>query len=108
MRAITYKQYGSVDVLGIQEIPTPQPAADEVLIRVRAASVTTADWRIRSLQMPGVMRVIGRLVFGILGPRNKVLGTDVAGEIVAVGAASDIVSCRRGVGGDCPARVVPA
>jgi NADPH:quinone reductase-like Zn-dependent oxidoreductase len=87
MRAITYKQYGSVDVLGIEEIPTPQPAADEVLIRVRAASITTADWRIRSLQMPGAMKFIGRLVFGIRGPKNKVLGTDVAGEIVAVGSA---------------------
>lgn len=87
MRAITYKKYGAVDVLGIEEVPTPQPAANEVLIRVRAASITTADWRIRSLQMPGTMRFVGRMVFGIMGPRNKVLGTDVAGEIVAVGSA---------------------
>lgn len=85
MKAVTYQRYGPVDVLNVEDVPTPSPNPSEVLIRVRAASVTTADWRIRALAMPGAMKLIGRLLFGIFGPRNKILGTDVAGDIVAVG-----------------------
>ena len=61
MKAITYDRYGPVDVLQFEDIPTPEPEANEVLIRVRATAVTTADWRMRSLEMPGAMRIIGRL-----------------------------------------------
>ena len=86
MRAVTYHQYGSSDVLQFEDIPMPDPKSDEVLVKVHAASVTTADWRIRSLEMPGAMKLIGRLMFGIFAPRNKVLGTDVAGDIVAIGS----------------------
>ena len=85
MKAITYDRYGPVDVLQFEDIPTPEPKSDEILIRVRAAAVTTADWRMRSLEMPGAMRIIGRLMFGILGPRNRVLGIDVAGDVAKVG-----------------------
>lgn len=85
MKAITYDRYGPVDVLQFEDIPTPEPKSDEILIRVRAAAVTTADWRMRSLEMPGAMRIIGRLMFGILGPRNRVLGIDIAGDVAKVG-----------------------
>ena len=105
MRAVIYKKYGSVEVLQIEEIPTPEPAADEILIKIRAASVTTADWRMRSLEMPGAMKILGRLMFGIFEPRNKVLGTDVAGDIVKVGSGisshkvGDVVFGHIGKGG---------
>ncbi|MEM7303146.1 MAG: NAD(P)-dependent alcohol dehydrogenase [Pseudomonadota bacterium] len=88
MKAVIYEKYGPVDVLQIEEVPTPEPAADEILIKVRATAVTTADWRMRSLEMPGAMKILGRLMFGILGPKNKVLGTDVAGDVVKVGSST--------------------
>ena len=52
MRAIVYERYGSPSVLELREVPTPVPASNEVLIRVHATTVSSADWRARSLAMP--------------------------------------------------------
>ncbi len=86
MRAAMYHKYGPPGVVGVEEIATPQPKRGEVLIRVRAATVTAADWRIRSLTMPRGFGAFGRLAFGLFGPRKKVLGMAAAGEIAACGA----------------------
>ncbi|MGD1924923.1 MAG: NAD(P)-dependent alcohol dehydrogenase [Paracoccaceae bacterium] len=85
MKAFVYEKYGPPDVLRCVELPTPGPGPGEVLIGVRATSVTTADWRLRASAFPGLMWVIGRLMFGLFKPRNKVLGGDVAGDVVAIG-----------------------
>lgn len=86
MYAFTYAQYGGPDVLNYVELPTPTPKANEVLIRVCATTVSSGDWRARSLTVPAGMGLIARLFFGISRPRKPVLGTDLSGIIEAIGA----------------------
>jgi NADPH:quinone reductase-like Zn-dependent oxidoreductase len=87
MRAFTYKQYGAPDVLSEVTLPKPTPKANEVLVRIHATTVSSGDWRARSMEMPRGMALAGRLFFGITGPRKQVLGTEFSGVIEAVGAA---------------------
>ena len=87
MKAIVYTQYGPPDVVAVAEVPKPVPGDHEVLIRIRATTVTTGDWRARSLRMPPGFGLLGRLFFGVFGPRKPILGTELAGEIEAVGKA---------------------
>jgi len=87
MQAVIYRRYGSPAVLSLAEWPKPVPKSGEVLIRIHATTVSTADWRARSLVMPRGFGVMGRPVFGLFGPRQKVLGTELAGEVEAIGAA---------------------
>jgi NADPH:quinone reductase-like Zn-dependent oxidoreductase len=87
VRAIVYSRYGPPDVVRLSDVPTPVPKANEVLIRIRATTVTTADWRARSLEMPPGFWLMGRAVFGFSGPRKQILGTELAGDIAAVGSA---------------------
>ena len=80
MKAIVSTKYGSPDVLQLKEVEKPIPKDHEVLIRVRAASVTAAD---------GMMRkgtpFYGRLFIGLMRPNNPIPGTGFAGVIEAVG-----------------------
>ena len=85
MRAIVYASYGTPEVLEVREVPTPSPTEHELLIRVRATTVSSADWRARSLSMPRGFGVFGRLAFGIRGPRQPILGVELAGEVERVG-----------------------
>lgn len=87
MKAIVYTQYGPPSVVSLAEVPKPAPRAHEVLIRVRATTVSTGDWRGRSLAMPPGFGLLGRLVFGVFGPRKPILGTELAGVVEAVGDA---------------------
>ena len=82
MRAVTQDQYGGPEVLASRDIPRPQMGDDQVLIRVRAAGVNPADWAVMS-----GLPYIARPVYGLTKPKNPVRGTDVAGQIEAVGAA---------------------
>lgn len=86
MKAAVYEQYGAPEVVSIREVPTPTPAAGEVLIRVRATTVSTGDWRARSLEMPPGFGPFGRLFFGLSRPRQPILGTELSGTIAALGA----------------------
>lgn len=86
MKASVYHEYGSTDVLRIEEVARPEPGPGEVLVRVRATSVTTGDWRLRAAAFPGLMAVPGRLMFGVFRPRRPILGGDFAGEVVETGA----------------------
>ncbi|MBC2932836.1 NAD(P)-dependent alcohol dehydrogenase [Nocardioides sp. zg-1228] len=83
MRAIVQSGYGSVDDLTLGEVPVPEPAPDEVLVRVRAASVHPDVWHVVAGR-PAVLRLMGS---GIRTPREQVPGTDVAGVVEAVGSA---------------------
>lgn len=85
MRAITYSRYGSPDVLGERDVATPVAKDDEVLIHVRATTVTSGDWRARSLTMPAGFAMFARPFFGFSGPRRQILGTELAGDVVAIG-----------------------
>jgi NADPH:quinone reductase-like Zn-dependent oxidoreductase len=85
MKAVIYKNYGSPDVLQLVEVAKPIPKDNEVLIKIHATTVTSADWRVRSLKMPVGFGLISRLVFGISKPRQPILGTELAGKVESVG-----------------------
>jgi NADPH:quinone reductase-like Zn-dependent oxidoreductase len=85
MKAIVYERYGPPDVLRSREVTKPTPKDNEVLIQIHATTVTSGDWRARSLDMPVGFGLIGRLVFGISRPRQPILGMELAGEIESVG-----------------------
>jgi len=85
MKAIVYSKYGPPDVVALAEVPKPVPRDNEVLVRIVATTVTTGDWRARSLKLPAGFGLLGRLAFGVFGPRKPILGTELAGEIEAVG-----------------------
>ena len=85
MKAMIYRQYGGPEVVTLAEVAKPTPNRNEVLIRICATTVTAGDHRARSLDLPTGVGLIGRLVFGITGPRRQVLGTEFAGVIEAVG-----------------------
>ena len=80
MKAIVFSKYGSPDVLHLEEVEKPTPKDDEALIEVRAASINDWDWQL----LEG--RFINRLFSGLLRPKIRILGCDVAGRIEAVGA----------------------
>ncbi len=86
MLAYSYTQYGSSDVITQVALPKPTPKPNEVLIRIFATTVSDGDWRARSLTMPKGLGLMGRLVFGLRGPRKPILGTEFSGVIEAVGA----------------------
>jgi NADPH:quinone reductase-like Zn-dependent oxidoreductase len=81
MKAIVCTKYGSPDVLQLQEVAKPAPLDDEVLIRIHAASVNARDWRFMRAK-PFFIRLVPG---GLLRPKNKILGADVAGRVEAVG-----------------------
>jgi NADPH:quinone reductase-like Zn-dependent oxidoreductase len=81
MKAIVQDRYGSPDVLALREVPTPAPAANEVLVRVHAASVNAFDWHL----MRG-HPYLARMGFGLGSPKSKIRGQDFAGRVEAVGA----------------------
>jgi len=85
VKVIVTTKYGPPDVLQLQEVEKPTPKADEVLIRIYATTVTAGDCEMRSLQLPLGYQLMLRLGFGITRPRNKIPGTEVAGEIEALG-----------------------
>jgi len=109
MKAVVYEKYGSPAVLQFKEVEKPAPKNDELLIKIHATTVTSGDWRARSLDMPPGFGLIGRLVFGIFRPRKPILGTELAGEVESVGKdvskfnIGDEVFAFSGVGMGCHA-----
>jgi NADPH:quinone reductase-like Zn-dependent oxidoreductase len=92
MKAFVLSSYGSSDHLELTAVDTPVPAADEVLVRVRATSVNPYDWH----HMRGEPRV-ARMMPGTLGlraPKLRILGGDMAGQVEAVG--EDVTEFRPG------------
>jgi NADPH:quinone reductase-like Zn-dependent oxidoreductase len=89
MKAITYTRYGSPDVLRLEEVAKPTPRANEVLVKICAASVNAYDWRYVRAD-PFLVRLVG----GLFRPRNPRLGADIAGRVEAVG--SDVTQFQPG------------
>jgi NADPH:quinone reductase-like Zn-dependent oxidoreductase len=87
MKAAVYERYGSPDVVALKQVAKPVPSDHEVLIKVHATTVTSGDWRARTLNVPKGFGLMARLFFGISKPRQPILGTELAGEIESVGKA---------------------
>ncbi|MBT8417569.1 MAG: NAD(P)-dependent alcohol dehydrogenase [Silicimonas sp.] len=85
MKAALTPRYGPPETVRIGDHPTPSPASADVLVRVAAAAVTTADWRMRASAFPGGLWLPGRLMTGLFRPRNPVLGSAFAGTVTALG-----------------------
>jgi NADPH:quinone reductase-like Zn-dependent oxidoreductase len=77
---MVYTKYGPPDVLELKEVAKPTPKDNEVLVKIHAASVNPLDWHyLRGTPFPI------RLISGLLKPKRKILGADIAGQIEAVG-----------------------
>lgn len=80
MRAVTYDRYGPPDVLRVEDLPIPTPGPDQVLVRVVATSVNLSDWEtLRGSPMYA-------RIAGLRAPARRTLGSDIAGQVAAVGA----------------------
>jgi NADPH:quinone reductase-like Zn-dependent oxidoreductase len=100
MKAVLCSKYGPPEVLQIKEVEKPLPKENEVLIKVKATTVHIGDTKVRRLE-PGLGPVrdffykpMMRIILGFNGPRNKILGMELAGEIEAVG--KDVTRFKRG------------
>ena len=87
MKAAVYEEYGPPEVVQIREVPDPIPKDNEVLVKILATTVSAGDVRMRAFDVPGnaLVRFMGRLFLGIRGPRRRILGMQLAGQVVAVG-----------------------
>ena len=94
MRAIVCTAYGPPEVLQLRDRPKPVPKDDEVLVRIRATTVSAADCELRRFDFAPWIWVPIRLAFGIRRPRQPVLGQELAGDVESVG--KDVRSLRTG------------
>jgi len=85
MNAIVTTRYGSPEVLKLEQVEKPIPKDNEVLIKIRATSVTTSDVLIRGLKASPIERFIVQLIFGFGKPRNPILGMVSSGVIESKG-----------------------
>ncbi|WP_306232708.1 NAD(P)-dependent alcohol dehydrogenase [Agrococcus beijingensis] len=85
MRAAIVPRYGPPSVARLVDLPTPEPRAGQVLVRVAAAAVNSGDARMRSGSFPRGFGVVARLAIGMRGPRRRVLGTALSGTVEAIG-----------------------
>lgn len=83
MRAVVHDRYGPPDVLHVEEVAQPVPHDDEVLVRVHAATVSRTDCALRAGEP-----FFSRFITGVRRPKRRILGSDFAGEIVALGAGA--------------------
>jgi len=80
MKAVVMERYGTPDVLEVRDVPTPTPKANEVLVRVHAASIN--DWDYGLLLGESL---VGRMMSGLFTPKVKILGCDIAGRVESRG-----------------------
>ncbi len=89
MKAAVFRKYGPPEVLKIEDVPKPVPKDNQVLIKVKACSVSAGDCELRRFDFPGWFWLPLRLVMGLFKPRIKILGQELSGEIVALGSKVD-------------------
>lgn len=89
MKAAVYRRFGGPDVVRIEQIDDLEPKSDELLVRVHATTVSAADHRSRSRDIPAGLIIPSSLVLGFFRPRRRVLGMDAAGVVEKAGADVD-------------------
>jgi NADPH:quinone reductase-like Zn-dependent oxidoreductase len=89
MRAVVYDRYGPPDVLRLEAVERPVPTEDEVLVKVHATTVNRLDTATRAANRQSGLAIslVSRLVSGVRRPRQRILGTEFAGTVEAVGAS---------------------
>ncbi len=85
MKAVICTKYGSPEVLQIQEVSKPITKDNQILVKIVATAVNSADVRVRSLDVKGFLKVVMRLVLGVSKPRKPILGTVFSGVVESVG-----------------------
>jgi len=117
VKAAVFRKYGSPEVVRIEEAPKPAPKAGEVLVKIHAATVATADCEARGFQFLAWLRLPLGLMFGVFAPRKaiRILGQELAGEIEAVGKGvkqfkpgDQVFAALRGFGAHAQFKATPA
>jgi NADPH:quinone reductase-like Zn-dependent oxidoreductase len=94
MKAAVCTAYGPPEVLEVRDVPRPVPRDDEVLVRIRATTVSAADCELRRFDFAPWLWLPMRLAFGIRRPRRRVLGQELAGDVESVGR--QVTSLKKG------------
>jgi NADPH:quinone reductase-like Zn-dependent oxidoreductase len=94
LKAAVYRRFGPPDVVELRDLPMPTPGPGELLIRLKAATVSSADWRLRSCTMPRGFGLLSRPAIGFSRPRQPILGSELSGYVAAVG--KDVRSFKAG------------
>src|SRR5262245_52694462 len=87
MRAAVTPSYGPPGVLEMRDVPVPRPGDHDIIVEVRATTVTAGDVRLRTADFPSITALPGRLMVGVLRPKQGVQGTMFAGRVVEIGRA---------------------
>ena len=85
MKAIVATKYGGPEVLQLEEVAKPTPKDNEILIKVRATTVTAGDFRMRSFTVPPLFWLPARITLGLTKPKQPIYGMELAGDVEAVG-----------------------
>ncbi|PFN62787.1 NAD(P)-dependent alcohol dehydrogenase [Bacillus cereus] len=94
MKAIICTKYGPPNVLQLQNVETPKPKKNEVLVKIHATSVSTGDCRIRGFNSPLLFWIPMRIILGFRKPRKPILGVELSGEIEDIG--TDVTQFKKG------------
>lgn len=94
MKAVVCTKYGPPEVLQIQEVEQPIPKDNEVLVNIYATTVSAADYKLRSLDLPAAIRLPVRLMLGLRKHRKAILGMELSGKIESIG--KDVRSFKKG------------
>ncbi len=85
MKAIVASKFGGPEVLQLMEVQTPAPKDNEILVKVRATTISAGDLRMRSLDVPPAFWLPARITLGFTKPKHPIYGMELSGEVVAVG-----------------------
>jgi NADPH:quinone reductase-like Zn-dependent oxidoreductase len=94
MKAIVATKYGGPEVLQLQEVHKPTPKANEILIKVRATTVSAGDFRMRSFTVPPAFWIPARIALGLTKPKQPIYGMELAGEVESIG--NDVTKFKVG------------